>query len=304
MTMSRRGRARGLSLSTFVGIVLASALGRAAPCPSTVPAAAEERRALARDWFKEGEVAERGKDDLGAIRAYRCSMKMVPHAFTAYNLARVAEHAGDLELALDGYRQYLGLRPEADDRAAIEQQMQQLETRIAAARGTNAAPPPADPAPPASIPPPPPSPQSAGERVGVRGVASPPPPVEATAPPSDPAPLSLPAAPDAPPPWRPGTVAWIVAGSGAVALAAGTAFNLMARAQMSDCRALNDAGDVPAARDACHRAGPYAYASYALFGAAGAAAMAEVGLWWHHRGREVAVAPLPGGVAVAFAKSF
>jgi tetratricopeptide (TPR) repeat protein len=269
---------------TAVG--LAAGVSEAASCPTSVPAEASERRALARDWFREGETADRLKDDLTAIRAYRCSMKMVPHAFTAYNLALVAERAGDLDLALDSYRQYLALRPLADDRAQLEQRMQLLEQRIAAARdGQPAASAGAQPAPTAE-----PERSAAllpGEPSSER-----------------PASLPVPSEDSARGPGL-GKGGWIVAGVGAASLVAGVAFNMIARSRMSECRSLADGDDVSAARQVCQSAKPYAYGSYALIAGAGVAAVVDLALLWKHRTDErLAVIPLSGGAAVALSGRF
>src|SRR5262245_17673804 len=107
-------------------------------CPDTPPESAKSRRALAKDWFTRAETAEQSGDQLGSIKAYACSLKMVPHAFTAYNLARVSEKAGDLELALGSYRSYLTMAPEAPDKADVERRIASLQTRIAAVRENTA----------------------------------------------------------------------------------------------------------------------------------------------------------------------
>src|SRR3954463_5599302 len=128
--MTRHPCIRAAAPAALLLVAVASA--RAAPCPPEPPAGVAERRTPARDWFSAGEAAEQAHDDLAAIGAYRCSMKMVAHPFTAYNLARAAERSGDLELAIEAYHQYLTLKPEAEDRAAIEERVHQLEERLSA----------------------------------------------------------------------------------------------------------------------------------------------------------------------------
>ena len=95
---------------------------RAEDCPDKVPAASRERRALAKDWFSRAESADAANDPIGALKAYQCSLKMVPHAFTAFNLGRLAERTGDLELAVEAFNTYLKLAPEAPDRTQIRSQ--------------------------------------------------------------------------------------------------------------------------------------------------------------------------------------
>src|SRR3954465_1662250 len=98
-------------------------------CPDSPPADAAERRTLAKRWFTDAEEAERRHDEVAAVRAYQCSMRMVPHAFTAYNLAKVSEQTGDLELAVDSYHHYLALKTNAEDAAEISAHVALLEQR-------------------------------------------------------------------------------------------------------------------------------------------------------------------------------
>src|SRR6185295_14560682 len=76
---------------------------RAEDCPDNIPTASRERRAQAKEWFSRAEAADAANDPIGAVKAYQCSLKMVPHAFTAFNLGRLAERTGDLELAVDAF---------------------------------------------------------------------------------------------------------------------------------------------------------------------------------------------------------
>jgi hypothetical protein len=285
-------RPTALMFLAVAGSLLAGAVSEAAPCPATVPPGSAERRALARSWFSDGEAAERLADDLGAIRAYRCSMTMVPHASTAYNLALVAEHAGDLELALEANHQYLTLRPEAEDRAAVEQRIQGLQERIAIARQARPVERTAE-VPPAQAPPSPAPPQVAAAASPPAVIALPPAAAEgsaAVAPAKSPLARRL----------------WIATAAGGVSLAGAVVLNLVARSQMNECRARNAAGDLAAAHRSCEAARPSAYASYALFAGAGAAAAADVLLLLldHHQGKELALTPLPGGGLLSLARRF
>jgi tetratricopeptide (TPR) repeat protein len=264
-------------------LLVAVASARAAPCPAEPPAGFAERRTAAGDWFSAGETAERAHDDLAAIAAYRCSMKMVAHPFTAYNLARAAERSGDLELAIDAYHQYLTLKPEAEERAAIEERVHQLEQRLSEVKET-------------------------GDATPAGAPAVPLPPLAPTQAPPDPGPVTVVMPADPPPRSSPtalGTGGWIVAGLGAAALVTATALNVAARGKMDDCRAHADAGDLAGTRQACHAARSDAYASYALFGAAAVAAAVDLALVWRiHGGETVALAPLPGGGRLTLARRF
>jgi hypothetical protein len=240
-------------------LVAGAPLARAADCPSAPPATLKDRRALAKEWFTRAETEELGGDDKAAVKAYSCSFAMLPHPSTAYNLARAAERSGEPALALSALRDYLTLKPTATDRTEIEERIRVLEGRLAA------------PTPP-STPAPSPAPSS---------------PTPTATP--EPEPAAVPAAPpprrravrtteDTPREARMGTTEWIIAGVGAAALAAGVVFNVGARSAMSDCRAKATGNQFSEARDACDRAKTYAYLSYGLFAAAGAAAVLDVTL--------------------------
>jgi len=120
------------SLSLLCGLttLAASAAAHAAECPTSSPDRTEERRALAKEWFARAEAAENAGNDIEAVRAYTCSMKMVAHAFTAFNLGRVAEHSGDLELALRSYKAYLTLKADATDKETVQAKISDLEAKI------------------------------------------------------------------------------------------------------------------------------------------------------------------------------
>jgi hypothetical protein len=265
------------SAALMLGLGLAGLprTARAADCPDAAPESVKEKRALAKEWFSRAEAFEASGDDVGAIKAYSCSFTIVPHAFTAYNLARAAERAGDLRLALTAHRDYLTLKPTAPDRAEIEDRIKSLEARLAATS--------ARPTPSAAPPIPAPEPE----------------PPRAAAPPA--AVVERPARePEGSAPLM-STAGWVIAGVGAASLAAGLVFNIGARKAMSDCRTLAKANNIPAARDACDRAKPFAYTSYVLFGLAGAAAITDVVLILGRRSpvESVALSPVPGGAALS-----
>jgi hypothetical protein len=263
----------------LVGLAWAGA-AKAAECPEAAPEGLKERRALAKEWFSRAEAAEASGDDVAAIKAYSCSFTIVPHAFTAYNLARAAERAGDLRLALTAHRDYLTLKPAAPDRPEIEDRIKSIEARLAATS--------ANPVTATTLPPP---------TETARPPAPPPSVIETAAPPprrdSSAAPLM-------------GTAGWVIAGVGAASLAAGLVFNIGARKAMTDCRTLAKAQNIPAARDACDRAKPFAYTSYVLFGVAGGAAITDLVLMLGRSSpvESVGVSFLPGGAALSASSHF
>lgn len=268
-----RRRLAALAVSGVVS-VLAPGVLRAAECPVSPPENAQERRTLAKDWFSRAEAADTAGDEATAVKAYGCSFRMVPHHSTAYNLARAAERAGELRLALSAHREYLRLRPDAPDRAEVDARIKSLDERVASSGG------------------------GPGDGLGATDAAGAGPPA---------APSSSAVEAEA---RRPGglmaglrltTPEWVIAGVGTAALVSGIIFNVGARAAMADCRRLASSNNIVGARGACDRARPFAYTSYVLFGTAAAAAIADGVLIWTHR-REpvesVSLLPLSGGAAL------
>jgi hypothetical protein len=272
---------RVLVLLAFV-LATGPLVARAAEtCPDVPDDEVALRRSMAKEWFAKAEEAEAAGDKQGAIRRYACSLNLAPHPSTAYNLGTVAEKSGDLSMAVDGFRTYLKLAPEATDRPAIEARIVALEARIAELRKDIAPKTPAPLPPPAPAVPPPATAPAA---------AAPPPAV-------DPAAASR----------TRRTAALITGGGGLLALGAGITLNVMARSRMSACYSEWKNTMTAGALDKCDAAKPLAYGSYVLFGAAGAAAVASgVLLLWTpeaapaEEGSDVALAPalLPGGAAL------
>lgn len=276
----------------FAAIALASLLvastALAEECPDTVPDDSGVRRQQAKKWFSKGEESTKAGDDLAALKAYQCSLKFVPHGFTAFNIGQIAERVGDLELAVSSYNQYLLLVPDAVDGAEVTRKIGELKQRLAKVkrqeRALASSPPvvPVEPAPVAEAqpiaPPPPPAaapPTSSPEQSVTR---------EHTG-------ISL------------RTWAWISYGGAAAFLTVGLVTNLMARSKMDTCRSTYYKSGQPAAQSSCDTASALAYTSYAMFGLGGAAA--ALGTFFVLRptdSTEVAFAPLPeGGAALRLA---
>jgi hypothetical protein len=259
LALVHRHRTAAFAVCLVIG--LGPLAARADDCPEPTETSGD-RRVLAKEWFSRAEAAETARDNAAAARAYTCSFALVPHPSTAYNLARAAERAGDLKLALTAHREYLSLLPEAPDRAEIEARIASLRGRLVAGATTRT--PPAAPV------------AAAPEMVS----AAPPPP---------PAPSIF---------SRLGMPEWIVAGVGAAALVSGVVFNVGARTAISECRDMARTNNIVTAREACDRADLFAYTSYVLLGTAAVAAVVDAGLIWRRLHREsVALVPIPGGVA-------
>lgn len=253
-------------------------LAMAQDCPTEIPSNSRDRRALAKDWFGRAEAAETANSPIAAVKAYQCSLRIVPHAFTAFNLGRLAERTGDLEMALEAFNTYLQLAPEAQDRPDIEARIAALNVRIAALRQD-------------------PGGATAGNTGNNTGTVTPAPGPDVTrSTPSDPLPLPdvRPTTPSETPPGLVETAAardegtgrklhpgvWVASGVGVAALVGGVVLNLSARGKMDDCHQLAGEGQIDAADKACKAARPRAFTSYALFGVTAAAAVADAVFIW------------------------
>jgi tetratricopeptide (TPR) repeat protein len=245
-------------------------------CPESPPEDAIARRSLAKEWFTKAESSEASGDREAAVRQYSCSLRLVPHPATAYNLGTAAERSGDLSLASDAFRAYLKLLPDAPDRTHIEARIARLDADVADLRRQIYLEKSQANAPPAK------SPATAEADV-----------------------IGKPSGTDSPPqePARSDghrTAGWIMVGGGVAALATGVVFNVVARNKMKTCRDVElRAKSLAVANDACDIARPFAYGSYALFGLAAALTATGVGmLVWSGSGADVTVSPAPvGGVS-------
>jgi hypothetical protein len=279
MTVARPRSVRPSAVRAAVALALVLALaGRAAiaadACPDVPDDETGGRRAAAKEQFAKAEEAEAAGDRQGAVRRYACSLKLVPHPSTAYNLGTTAEKTGDLSMAVDAFKMYLSLAPDADDRAAIEARVARLEAKLAELRHDF----PLEPAaPPAPAPVPSAAPPTASGRASAAPVAV------------------VPAAPpESVHPHR--TAGLVTLAGGAVALGTGVAFNLIARSKMSDCYREFAAGQ-SGALDQCDAARPFAYGSYGLFALSGALGVASLTLllWNGETDTTLAFAPTPSG---------
>jgi hypothetical protein len=258
----------------------------AAECPAPPPDQPKERRALAKEWFARAEAAENAGKDVEAVRAYSCSMRMTAHPFTAYNLGRVAERSGDVELALKSFQAYLTLKPDATDKDEIEAKIQELAAKIkevkelgAGEEAPAAETPPVEETPSVSVAPP--------EETPVKPVAPEPPP-RVTEPAAEPRSSSH-------------VLEWVVGGVSAAALATGIIMNIVARKDMDTC---NNKG---APDSSCDSAKTAAYTSYVMFGLAGAAAAVEGVLFYRlwssgdnsADDTSVSLGWIPGGLSVS-----
>lgn len=92
----------------------------------TVPARADE----AKDIFQKGAAAYREGRYEQAIELFRKAYEQHAYPELVYNSGQAYEKLGDTVRALDSFRQYLKLAPNANDRATVEKRIQALEERM------------------------------------------------------------------------------------------------------------------------------------------------------------------------------
>jgi len=247
-----------LALAAITVFLLTASAVRAENCPTDIPEDSGIRRIQAKKWFSRGQTASNEGDDIAALKAYQCSLRYVPHGFTAYNIAQIAERVGDLEVAIASYGQYLLLVPDAKDAQEVNEKTVALKERLARARQKEneiTAPTPiVRGATPATV-------RSQGPRAD-RAASG-----EQNNKPSE----SVVAEKSSVTSYR--KAAWIVYGGAGAALVAGLVTNLLSRDRMDTCRSKwnNGTGDISGAEAACNDAKPLAYASYGLIGVGAAA---------------------------------
>jgi hypothetical protein len=262
---------------------------RAEECPNDIPEDSGARRLQAKKWFSRGQTSTDGGDDVAALKAYQCSLRFVPHGFTSYNIAQVAERIGDLEVAIAAFGQYLLLVPDAKDAQEVSGKIVALKERLAKARQREkeilAATPKEGTAP--------------STEKGATVQAKPPvveraKPVESVA--------------EQPSPTDYRMAAWIVYGGAGFALVGGLITNLMARSKMDTCNSLyrKDPNNIGTAEPACSDAKPLAYLSYGLFGLGAAAAVVGTVLVLRPtESSEVSMSLMPeGGLSFAWGGKF
>lgn len=256
-----------IRIAAALTLLLAASSVRAEDCPSDMPDDSNVRRSLAKKWFAKGESEGRAGNDVAALKSYQCSLKFVPHGFTAYNIAQIAERVGDLEAAIASYEQYLLLVPDAQDAKQISEKLDSLKERLAKVRQSDggaverAAAPPID---------------KLMEKANDEPVVSKPSKPAVSETPASESDDSLRARRHSQSNYR--TLGWISLGGGGALLAGGVVTNLLARNSMSKCRSEFNQGEehLAAAESACSSAKSMAYLSYGLFGLGAAAAVTGV----------------------------
>jgi len=92
-------------------------------------------RTLAGEHFQQGMDAVATQNLTAALYEFVCSFQIRAHPYTAYNIARTADQAGRMELAVEYYRIYLHLAGDTDERAEVQARLSELEVRQASHPG-------------------------------------------------------------------------------------------------------------------------------------------------------------------------
>jgi hypothetical protein len=271
----------GVAAATFWLALGGVSRASAETCPEVPDGEVGLRRSMAKEWFAKAEEAEAGGDGAAAVRRYACSLNLAPHPSTAYNLGTVAEKAGDLSMAVDAFRTYLKLAPEAADRPLIETRVATLEAKVAELRRELA-----PRTPPAATP-------------NLALAPTQPPPAATTL-------ATAPTTTDASG-HRRRVAGWLSLGGAAATLGAAVTLNLMARSDVDACYAMWATTQQGKSLDKCDSARPLAYTSYGLFGAAGVLGVVGAALLLSHTEESatpVALVPSGGGASVIAAGRF
>jgi tetratricopeptide (TPR) repeat protein len=186
---------------------------------ATADSAQERARGLNRKAMTQYDL---GRFD-DAIRLFQEAYEVFPEPKILFNLAQAFRKKQAYKEALESYRSYLRNAPGAPNRAVVEERIKELEQLIASQQASDAKPP--------------------------DGVTSVPPPVVG---PQKPAPSLTTTPIDTGRRWYQDPVGWTLAGSGAVAAAAGVAFLVHASSQQDDLATTSEA-DRDGLRDDIHR---------------------------------------------------
>jgi hypothetical protein len=123
----------GISWNVVACLLACSTVALADPAPSPVPVrrkpASEVYTPEALSTFVDALLADKEGDLSAAIDLYGRSLKHSPQANTYYNLANAQHRAEWYDRAIESYRKYLELSPDAPDRAEVERWIAAIEKR-------------------------------------------------------------------------------------------------------------------------------------------------------------------------------
>lgn len=173
------------------------------------PPAGNQKTAARNEWKQGATAYEKGHFDV-AIQRFEKAYELDPSPIYLFNLGQAYRKKGDAPHALENLRAYLEKKPDAPNRALVEDLIRELEPKVAPS-----------PAPtPAPAPAPPP-----------RIVASP----------AAPPPLVVTATPEAKPrPWTHDGVGLVLAGGGVLATGAGVVMLFHSSGLRSDAESTVD----------------------------------------------------------------
>jgi tetratricopeptide (TPR) repeat protein len=89
-----------------------------------------ERQARAHAWFERGRASFKLGDFTAAVREFEEGYKFAAQPLFLYNIAQSARRAGLPQKAVDNYRAYLLVRPDAPERKECEQRIAELEKAL------------------------------------------------------------------------------------------------------------------------------------------------------------------------------
>jgi len=92
----------------------------------TTPPSGDELTNEARTFFLRGVTMFNGHHYRAAMESFTTAQRFAPLPEIFYNMAVTAEHLGALRDAMDYYREYLRVRPEAPDRGHVEGEIARL----------------------------------------------------------------------------------------------------------------------------------------------------------------------------------
>ncbi len=95
----------------------------------TAPPSNDELTREARTFFLRGVAMFRRHEYEAAMQAFTAAHRFAPLPEVLYNMAVVAERLESRRDAVDYYREYLRLRPDAPDRGFVEREIQRLRGR-------------------------------------------------------------------------------------------------------------------------------------------------------------------------------
>ncbi|MBI5481328.1 MAG: tetratricopeptide repeat protein [Deltaproteobacteria bacterium] len=151
-------------------------LGALCALPPTL-AAAQDAEKQARGHFRRGETHFAMGRFVEALKEYQAAYELKPLPGFLFNIGQCHRNLGHFEEAVFSFKRYLRLKPDATNRAAVEELVSDLERQIAAQKATR---PPAltGPTGPTGLgaPPPPPPPRPVYQRwwfwTGIAAVAA------------------------------------------------------------------------------------------------------------------------------------